>query len=119
MKRRITFLEILLICVLMAIGIAILFSFHVNKSHLSISRPIINDENILIIDNALKFYKLDNGFYPTTEQGLAALIKRPQTPPIPKHWRQYLDQIPMDNQAHDINYTFLGESNSPVYKLGP
>jgi general secretion pathway protein G len=52
------------------------------------------------IESALKLYKLDNGNYPTTEQGLASLIKKPETAPIPKRWKEggYLDEkaVPKD-----------------------
>lgn len=39
------------------------------------------------IGNALDLYELDNGFYPTTEQGLKALVEIPQAPPAPLHWK--------------------------------
>ena len=39
------------------------------------------------IENALNLYKLDNGSYPTTEQGLKALVKKPELDPVPKNWR--------------------------------
>jgi general secretion pathway protein G len=52
------------------------------------------------LESALKLYKLDNGTYPTTEQGLEALIKRPETEPVPRRWREggYLEtkRLPLD-----------------------
>ena len=39
------------------------------------------------LENALKLYKLDNGNYPTTEQGLQALVEKPETGTIPKKWK--------------------------------
>src|SRR5512137_2255894 len=40
------------------------------------------------IETALKLYRLDNGFYPTTEQGLRALTEASTIPPIPRNWRE-------------------------------
>ncbi|STX29743.1 Homologous to type II secretory pathway protein LspG [Legionella beliardensis] len=54
----------------------------------------VKDAKLLAIENALNFYKLDNGFYPTSEQGLIALVKKPVTPPVPQHWVPYLKSIP-------------------------
>ncbi len=52
------------------------------------------------IKTGLKLYKLDNGNYPTTEQGLSALIEKPQTGPVPEDWQEggYLDvgSVPKD-----------------------
>jgi general secretion pathway protein G len=56
--------------------------------------------DIRTIESALKLYKIDNGVYPTTEQGLDALVKKPDTTPVPTKWREggYLDgsTVPMD-----------------------
>jgi len=45
---------------------------------------------------ALKLYKLDNQRYPTAEQGLAALLTKPTTAPVPPNWKTYLDLLPND-----------------------
>jgi len=61
------------------------------------------------LETALKSYYLDNGFYPTTEQGLDALVKEPGGEPKPKRWRQggYIEKgkIPLDPWGHE--YVFL------------
>lgn len=72
------------------------------------------------IKNALEQYKLDNGFYPTTEQGLRALVERPTTPPVPKKWRRYLDKVPKDAWGRDFIYISPGVNNPFELKsLGP
>jgi general secretion pathway protein G len=50
------------------------------------------------IQQALELYRLDNGDYPTTAQGLDALVRRPETPPLPRSWKQdgYLERVPLD-----------------------
>ena len=57
------------------------------------ARRVKGKMDIKSIESALKLYKIDNGSYPTTEQGLIALLKKPETPPIPMKWREggYLD----------------------------
>jgi len=60
------------------------------------------------IKDALEQYKLDNGFYPTTEQGLKALVEKPNTPPVPTRWRQYLDKMPKDAWDQDFIYVSPG-----------
>jgi len=62
------------------------------------------------IGSALKMYKLDNGVYPSTEQGLDALVNMPQTGTIPKKWRKggYMDKIPQDPWGNDYVYMFPG-----------
>lgn len=51
------------------------------------ARRIRAQVDIKTIESALKLYKIDNGTYPTTEQGLIALIKKPDQDPVPKNWR--------------------------------
>lgn len=63
---------------------------------------------------ALENYKLDNGTYPTTEQGLEALVKKPTTNPLPKNWKDggYLEKdktfVPKDPWARDYIYISPG-----------
>ena len=63
-------------------------------------------------ETALKLYRLDNGFYPTTEQGLQALIQQPETSPAPRKWRSggYLEKskIPQDPWGNDFIYLSPG-----------
>lgn len=52
------------------------------------ARRIRAQVDIKTIESALKLYKVDNGTYPTTEQGLSALITKPDQDPVPKSWRE-------------------------------
>jgi general secretion pathway protein G len=62
------------------------------------------------IGSALAMYRLDNGDYPTTEQGLRALAERPTTAPVPPAWRSYLQQPPQDPWGHPYAYAAEGGS---------
>ena len=53
---------------------------------------------------ALKLYRLDNQRYPTSEQGLQALIAKPTTAPLPLNWRPYLEKLPNDPWGRPYQY---------------
>jgi general secretion pathway protein G len=59
---------------------------------------------------ALKLYKLDNGSYPSTEQGLQALVKPPEVGKLPRKWREggYIDKIPKDPWGNEYVYLSPG-----------
>jgi len=61
--------------------------------------------DIAAIIGALKLYRLDNGTYPTTEQTLGALVKKPDRGEIPRNWKAggYLDKLPVDPWAPIIS----------------
>ncbi len=67
------------------------------------------------IKRALEMYKLDNGNYPTTEQGLEALVKKPTTPPEPKKWKQYMEKIPKDPWGND--YIYISPADKHPFEL--
>jgi len=64
------------------------------------------------LETALKLYKLDNGMYPDTEQGLLALVEQPETGTIPKNWRKngYLEKgrLPKDPWGNEFIYLSPG-----------
>ena len=63
------------------------------------------------IEQALNLYRLDGGAYPTTEQGLEALVHRPERPPAPRAWNPngYLERVPVDPWGHP--YAYLGDGS--------
>lgn len=68
--------------------------------------------DISAIETGLKLYRLDNGTYPTTEQGLSALIQEPHTEPLPSKWNKngYIErsQIPKDPWGREYIYLSPG-----------
>lgn len=68
--------------------------------------------DIVALETALKLYKLDNGMYPSTEQGLQALVEKPETGPVPKKWRKggYLEKgrVPKDPWGNEFIYLSPG-----------
>jgi general secretion pathway protein G len=64
--------------------------------------------DIAALNQSLKLYRLDNGRYPTSEQGLQALVAKPQSSPVPTNWRQYLDSLPKDPWGNQYQYLSPG-----------
>src|SRR5271154_3896701 len=61
------------------------------------------------LSTALKLYELDNGSYPTTEQGLVALRLKPNTNPLPENWNgPYVEKDPIDPWGHPYIYVSPG-----------
>lgn len=79
------------------------------------------------IPTALKLYELDNGYLPTTAQGLNSLLQKPSTAPVPENWNgPYLEKLPVDpwgrpyqyqspgtNRPHDYDLFSLGKDTNP------
>jgi general secretion pathway protein G len=72
------------------------------------------------INTALKFYRLDNFAYPTTEQGLAALVTKPNDPNV-RNWKSggYLERMPRDPWGNPYQYLNPGNNGEiDIYTLG-
>ncbi len=73
------------------------------------------------IQSQLKLYRLDNYRYPTTEQGLRALIEKPSIDPIPRQWQTggYLESLPIDPWGNPYLYRTPGEKGEfDIYSYG-
>ena len=71
------------------------------------------------IGNALEYYRLDNGFYPSTDQGLEALVSQPSGFPEPRKWNPegYLKNVPEDPWGEPYLY-FNDDGSIDVYTFG-
>ncbi|MFZ0107274.1 MAG: type II secretion system major pseudopilin GspG [Thiobacillus sp.] len=85
------------------------------------ARIIAAKQDIATIVQALKLYRLDNIRYPTTEQGLQALISKPTIAPVPDNWKSggYLEKLPNDPWGHPYLYLNPGRQGEiDVISLG-
>lgn len=75
------------------------------------ARVTVANTDLRTISAALKVYRLDNGDYPTTEQGLAALATKPTAPPEPVNWHGegYLPDVPTDPWGRPFVYKSPGD----------
>jgi len=78
-------------------------------------------QDIRALEAALNLYRLDNFRYPTTDQGLEALVSKPTSSPEPKNWKSggYLDRLPKDPWSNPYQYLNPGEHGDfDLYTLG-
>ena len=119
MKRQsaFTLIEVLVVVAILAILAAIIVPRIMDRP--DEARRISAKADVNAIVQVLKLYRLDNGFYPQTDQGLAALVQRPSTNPVPSNWKQYLDKLPKDPWGSDYQYLNPGvRGEIDVFSLG-
>jgi general secretion pathway protein G len=118
-----TLLEILLVVIIigMLVGVAVVKL----GGKGALAKEVTTRRQIDAYKTALGLYELDNGFFPTSEQGLQALVVQPTTPPAPSNWKgPYLDppQIRQDQWKHDFIYKNPGTkipNGYDLYSPGP
>ncbi len=69
------------------------------------------------IGSALRNYKINTGHYPSTEQGLKALVERPTTPPLPDNWVQTANKVPKDPWRNEYRYRGFPEGSPHHFEL--
>jgi len=94
--RGFTLIEVMVVIVIIAILAALIVPKVMSRP--DEARVSAARQDIGAIIQALKLYKLDNMRYPTTEQGLQALVKKTSTAPVPENWKGngYLEKLPKD-----------------------
>jgi len=114
-----TLIEVMIVVVILAILAAIVVPRVMSAPEKA--RTTRAKSDIQSITSALNMYKLDNYTYPTTQQGLKALVTKPDTPPVPPNWHQYLSKVPKDPWGKPYKYLFPGTHNEPfdVWTDGP
>jgi len=108
--RGFTLIELMVVIVILGILAAIIAPRIIGRTdEARVTKAKVQIKNF---ETALKLYKLDNGIYPTTEQGLEALVKKPAIGVIPKNWRSggYLEKksIPADPWGNPFLYVSPG-----------
>lgn len=103
-----TLIEIMVVVTILAILIALVAPKMVGRTDQA--RRVSTKAQIKNIEGALQLYKLDNGVYPSTEQGLDALVDLPTIGVIPKNWKEegYLAKIPDDAWGNPYAYVSPG-----------
>jgi general secretion pathway protein G len=91
-----TLIEIMVVIVILGVLAALIVPKFLERP--DEARAVAAKSDIASIMQALKLYRLDNQRYPTGEQGIAALVAKPEQPPVPPNWKNggYLEKMPKD-----------------------
>jgi general secretion pathway protein G len=119
-KRRpagFTLVEIMVVVVILGILAVLIVPRVLGRS--DEARQAAAKHDIATIMQSLKLYRLDNGRYPTNDQGLQALVTKPSSTPVPSNWKPYLDNLPKDPWGNTYQYLSPGvHGEVDVFSLG-
>lgn len=118
MKRNndaFTLLEIMIVVSIIAVLLSL--AIYKLKGNLETAKTVGVQSDIQSISTQLKTYESLNGFMPTTEQGLQALVQKPGSDPQPSRWTQFFESIPKDPWHTDYIYYNPGRRNPNGYDL--
>lgn len=103
-----TLIEVMVVIVILGVLAAIVVPSLMSRP--DEARVVAARQEISTVMQALKLYRLDNGRYPSTEQGLQALVTKPATSPAPRNWKQggYLERLPRDPWGNAYQYLSPG-----------
>jgi general secretion pathway protein G len=121
MKRQLqsrsgfTLLEIMLVVLIIALLVGMAVHFAPGK--LDEARRVRVAVDLQNIKTNLMQYQAANGFYPSTEQGLKALVDKPEGDPHPRNWHQLDTQVQRDPWDNEYFYRFPGKHNPKEYDI--
>ncbi|MFC1524059.1 type II secretion system major pseudopilin GspG [Thermodesulfobacteriota bacterium] len=114
-----TLIEIMVVVVILGILAAFIVPKIMDRPDQA--RIVKVKQDVRVLDNALKLYKLDNYVYPTTDQGLESLVEKPADSPEPKNWKEggYVERLPNDPWGNPYQYLSPGVLGTiDIFSLG-
>ncbi len=119
-QRGFTLLEVMVVIVILGILASMVVPNLMGNKDKADQQKTVSD--IVALENALDMYKLDNGIYPTTDQGLDALVQKPDSSPEPRNFREggYVKRLPQDPWRNDYLLLSPGENSKiDIFSAGP
>ena len=114
-----TLIEIMVVVVIIGLLLTVVAS-NVTK-RLQTAEHVKSQADIKGLETAIETYRLDNGLYPTTDQGIEALIRKPASEPMPSNWNgPYIkgqSSVPKDRWGHEYLYLQPGAHNPDSFDL--
>ncbi|GAB2780438.1 type II secretion system major pseudopilin GspG [Halomonas shantousis] len=118
-QRGFTLLEIMVVIFIIGLLVAIVAPNVLSNQDDAMQQKARADLSTL--EQALDMYRMDNYRYPSTRQGLLALVEAPSQEPLPKNYREegYIRRLPSDPWGNEYQYRSPGENGSvDIYSLG-
>lgn len=114
-QNAFTLLEIMLVISIIVVLLGLAISKMGNPT--GFAKGVAVRSDIQTIGTQLKLYESMNGFLPTTEQGLQALVTQPSSEPRPQRWYQLFKEVPKDPFGNNYIYLSPGRKNPTSYDL--
>ncbi len=118
-QRGFTLLEVMVVIVILGVLASLVVPNLLGNKEKADQQKVITD--ISSLENSLDMYKLDNSVYPSTDQGLDALVSKPSVSPEPRNYRNdgYVKRLPNDPWGNPYQYIYPGEKSSvDIFSLG-
>jgi general secretion pathway protein G len=119
-QQGFTLLEVMVVIVILGILASMVVPNLMGNKDKADQQKAVSD--IVALENSLDMYRLDNSVYPTTDQGLDALVQKPTSSPEPRNYREggYLKRLPQDPWRNEYLLLSPGENGKiDIFSAGP